>query len=839
MGRVSEADIAAIRENADILEIVGREINLTPSGREYIGLCPFHQDHRPSLHVNPGKGIYKCFSCGAGGDVFRYVTQRTGMNFLDAVRYVAETQGIAIQFTAEDKAREAERTEIYKALEIATRLFQRNLSHSSQAQDYLYGKRKITDETAKEFRIGFAPDEWESLIQSIGPDSNTGLSLETLQQAGLIRAREGNRGFYDYFRGRLIFPVTDLAGRIVGFAGRGMAQDSIPKYLNSPENPVFSKSRILFGLSQASRQIRETRRAIVVEGYLDAIAGQQAGLPIIATCGTALTEAQAEILNRRFPGLEIILAFDGDDAGRRATLKASTQLLGEANASVCLMPEGKDPDEILLAQGAPGQTLFDSARGGREMFEQLLSQRVLAFDYYLSERLKGRNLKDPGDTSRLLREVASDFRRIPGDVLPIYVTALSERTGIDPDSINQAVSGDEYERHRGGAIPPRDQCEADLLHGLMLLPAVVERFRGIVTEKLFTSPERRAVANYLLRGGDVDSVHTPLLQQASAAAESIIALPGNADLRPHVLHRLLSPPSAAARRNLKYYELAYRLIRGWEAFQAVSQTGEKGHSIDLLGPLVSGLEEAIRASENIGHWRDIKDLPGARIIDKKYLLIQRTWTGEELPKNFGGLGEYLLQHASGFTTEIGRSPVTDIAADHNIASVDVEDGPEQLFSISGTTFKEGTLANTTFFARCAAEEPNILAGFIPPAARKDRIITFRGAHDMAALRRGVARHFGDDSSYLPQLSRMNTNHRDVSVFLAGILNGRTIDRSLRSAEKHLFGYDRKFDPPSEQIPRIYAEFLRTGDPTCVEKIVSHTITDTISPLAILHLASVT
>jgi uncharacterized protein YprB with RNaseH-like and TPR domain len=282
----------------------------------------------------------------------------------------------------------------------------------------------------------------------------------------------------------------------------------------------------------------------------------------------------------------------------------------------------------------------------------------------------------------------------------------------------------------------------------------------------------------------------------------------------------------------------YRLMIGWSAFHTISKTGDRGHSIETLSSLSGGLEALLAAQENLGSWKNLIDLPGARIVEDRYLLVERSWQGEELPKTFGALGEYLLTHGKDFARVIGASPATDIRQQDRVFSFDVEDGPTQVYSIASTSYDDGKLTNSTLFARQEQDEPHILAGFLPTTVSHDKIITFRGAHDLAALRRGAVKHFPEGSPHFTQIARMRIRNRDVSVFIDGILGRRVIDRSLRSAEKHLFGFDRPFDPPSERMHEIYNLFLQTRDPKYAEQILRHTITDTISPLAILHMASV-
>ncbi|MBU0907699.1 MAG: DNA primase, partial [Nanoarchaeota archaeon] len=785
MGRVSDVDIANIREAASIVDIVGANVPLRRSGREYTGLCPFHQDHTPSLHVNPQKGIYKCFACGAGGDVFGYVMRRDGVGFLEAVRSVAETKGLHVKFSGEDHARAIETAPLYEALETATKLFQRALNSNSSAQDYLFGERKVESATAEDFRIGFAPDEWDYLLQSLGPGSNAGISLETLERSGLVHARRDHSGFYDYFRNRIIFPITDPTGRVVGFSGRDLSGDpKAPKYLNTPESPVFRKGEVLFGLTQAAPLIKAERQAVVVEGYLDAVTGQQADFPTIAVGGTAFTRQHAETLRRRHPGLEIFLTFDGDSAGQTAADKASAQLLGSSDTYVCLLPDGQDPADILTRERTPGTTLFDTGTGGKEAFARILSQGVPIFEHYMSHKLKGRKLDGPAAVSEFLRGMAKDLQGVPRDVLPVYVNEISRRTNIDHDSIHQALSNQEYEKHRGRTIPPRDHLETELIHGLMILQSVVERFREVLTPDTFTSPERRAVVAYLLGGHEVSSVHTPLFQAASDATERIMRVPGNEELRSHLLYGLLSPPNNIRRKNLGHFLDVYQMIQAWEAFRRVNEAGHRGHSIERISTLVAGLEETLHDWETPGNWKNVEDLPGARVVGGKYLLVERSWAGEQIPGDFGTLGEYLLKHGANFAQTIGASPVTDIAAGDRLVSFDIEDSPakgNQIISIASTTYTKATLRNSTLFARTDREEPLLLEDFLPTMADFDTILTYRGDHDIAAVRRRANAHFGNNSRAQGLVAQMRRKHRDISAISRKITDGKTLDRRLKTA----------------------------------------------------------
>lgn len=843
MGKVSDCDIARIREDADIVGIIGEKVKLEERGKEFLGLCPFHRDEHPSLTVNRRKGIYKCFSCGAGGSVFDFVMHFDGVGFSDAVKYVADRVGYKLTFDGEDSKRYAETASIYDALGKAARLYQNEFWNSRKAQDFLLGKRGIEPETARDFGAGYAPDEWEFLINRIGPGTKDGVPLEVLNKAGLVRPRRKGEGYYDYFRARILFPIYDLTGRIVGFGGRDVSGDEeAPKFLNTPETPIFDKSRVLFGLHQASRQIKEEGRAIVTEGYIDAMVGQQSGLPMIAMIGTSFTREQAKILERKHSGLEIIFAFDGDEAGRRAAFKTSKQLLGNADAHVCFLPDGKDPDEILLGREyVSGDTLFESGEvDGRRAFDAILRDRKTVFETYVSGLLNGRKLDGPEAVSGLLRGIAEDFREIPSDVLPIYISAMSKRIGVDEDSIRIALAGRRAELNRGLEIPSAEQCETELLYGFMLLPSVVERFRGAVSENMFTNSERRAIFNYLFEGGNVDSVHTPLLQSASEATDRIMHVPGNECLRAHVLHGLLSPPSSVKRRNLGYFEHMYNLLRGWQAFRTVSEAGRRGYGIERVGLLVDGLGNTLEDWESDLAFKRIEDLPGAN-ADGKCLQIKRLWKGEQIVRAFGSLGEYLLAHGHNFSQAIGSSPATDIGTSDKLVSIDLEDSPSadnQIFSIAGTTYRRGELKAFALFARDEGEEKHVLAGFLPFAAGFDKVLTYRGAHDLAAIKRRVETHFKEGSKKRQLVGHIRGSHRDVAAILERKLDGQTLDKRLRTAETHFFKYDRGgFDVPSSMIPEIYEEFVRTGKAGLAEQIIRHNIIDTVTPLALLHKVS--
>jgi DNA primase len=349
MSRFSEQTIEVLKSRIDLVEVVGEYVKLRRSGRNYLGLCPFHNERTPSFTVSPERGFFHCFGCGAGGTVFNFLMRVEGVAFPEAARMLAKRCGVALVETApgttrDDSAREA----IFRVGEFAREFFAGLLWETREgepARGYLR-KRAITEKTAKEFKLGFASSSSAAFTAAA---RKKGL-LKAAVNAGLVRPT-GADGLRDMFRGRLMFPIHDVQGRVIAFGGRSL-DDSAPKYLNSPESLVFSKGRILFGLYQARRAIVATDRAIVVEGYIDTLALWQAGFcETVATLGTALTVEHLRLLGRHTRN--VLACFDGDSAGRAASLRAlpiflSSGILGRA----VFLPSGFDPDKLIAERGA-------------------------------------------------------------------------------------------------------------------------------------------------------------------------------------------------------------------------------------------------------------------------------------------------------------------------------------------------------------------------------------------------------------------------------------------------------------------------------------------------------
>ncbi len=331
-----------IRDKCDLVEVISQHVALRKRGRTMEGLCPFHTEKTPSFHVNAERQMWKCFGCGEGGDVFSFVQKIDNLTFPEAAEQLAAKVGIKIERTEQAARQISDKERILLANNIACAFFRKMLVTSATAQEYLK-KRGLSESTVEKYKIGYAPPNWDDLL---GHLTTQRISQADALKAGLIIARENSPGFYDRFRDRLMFPILDTSERVIAFGGRIMG-DGEPKYLNSPETPLFYKNKTLYGLNFARRAVAAKDRILVVEGYMDTIAAQEAGFEnTVATMGTALTEEHVNIISRFTKN--VILSFDSDSAGMNAALKSSPIFERAGfNVRILSMPKGEDPDSIL------------------------------------------------------------------------------------------------------------------------------------------------------------------------------------------------------------------------------------------------------------------------------------------------------------------------------------------------------------------------------------------------------------------------------------------------------------------------------------------------------------
>ena len=341
-----------VQEATDIVALIGEHVALHKKGREWVAVCPFHDDHRPSMTISPVKQIFKCFSCGAGGDVFSWLTRYQRMTFPEALAHLAQRAGIQLQRTAstdQDGSAGASQDNRRPLLEASARAlecfraFLRHAEHGAAARQYME-QRRILPDSIEGFQIGCAPDRWDGLLTMIRRND---WDIDAFDRAGALTKRSSGDGHYDRFRNRLIFPICDDIGRPIAFGGRRLSEEDEPKYLNSPETVLFNKSATLYGLHLSKQQIIAQRTAVVVEGYTDVIACHQAGLKnVVATLGTALTEQHARQL-RRYAD-KVVLIFDPDEAGQQAADRAVEAFLsGDLDVAVAVLPQMLDPAALL------------------------------------------------------------------------------------------------------------------------------------------------------------------------------------------------------------------------------------------------------------------------------------------------------------------------------------------------------------------------------------------------------------------------------------------------------------------------------------------------------------
>ncbi len=371
-----------VQQATDIVRLIGEQVALRPKGKEFAGLCPFHDDKNPSMQVSPAKQIYKCFSCGAGGDAFSFVMNYHKMNFPEAIKHLAERAGIEVEEQAagfgDQGSGPSERKRISGANAQAMEFFRALLKHPEHGQtarDYI-DRRGISPEMVADFQIGYAPDGWDGLVQMI---EHKGWERDGYELAGLVSQRDSG-GYYDRLRHRLIFPIFDAIGRPIAFGGRKIREEDEPKYLNSPETKLFNKSATLYGLHLAKKPIIDSKTAVIVEGYTDVIACHQGGARnVVATLGTALTSEHVGELRRYAE--KVVLIFDPDEAGQKAADRAVELFLtGDMDVAIAVLPDGLDPADLMAQDNGPQR--WDEAVGS--------AQDALAYQFNrLSEQMDG------------------------------------------------------------------------------------------------------------------------------------------------------------------------------------------------------------------------------------------------------------------------------------------------------------------------------------------------------------------------------------------------------------------------------------------------------------------
>ena len=442
---IPEEKIAYIRNTADIVDVISEAVLLKKAGKNYVGLCPFHSEKTPSFTVSPEKQIFYCFGCSAGGNVFSFLMQQNGLSFPETVRMLARKYGIEIPTRTMSRKQKERITEKESLLEInkqAMNFFKHTLINNSagkKAISYLK-KRGIKIEIIDSFNLGYAPGAWDSLIKYF---SKKKISQSLIEKSGLIISRKNKNGYYDRFRERIIFPIYNINNQVIGFGGR-VLDDSLPKYLNSPETPIYNKRHSLYGLNKAKGKCRESNTVYVVEGYFDLISLHQNGIEnSVAVLGTALSPEHIRLL--RGYASRIILVYDSDEAGIKAALRSMGNFVKEEiDARVIILPPGYDPDSFLHEYGA-------------EHFMSASKQALSIFTFLIESAVKKHGLSTQGKI-RVVSDLKEPLATINDSVArSLYIKELAERIGIEEGAILEKVREVSGKKEAGYLGPSHDK----------------------------------------------------------------------------------------------------------------------------------------------------------------------------------------------------------------------------------------------------------------------------------------------------------------------------------------------------------------------------------------------
>ncbi len=516
-GRIRDTDVAHVRERTRIEDVIGEYIQLkNAGGGQRKGLCPFHDEKTPSFHVTPSRGFYHCFGCQESGDVITFIMKMEHLTFTETIERLAERMGYPLTYeSGGGSAPTGERARLILANQAAARFYQDCLD----AQDALVAREFLTSRgfdrsAAARFGVGYAPDQWDGLRKNL---ITQGFNDRELSLAGLTK--DGQRGPIDRFRHRVIWPIRDISGDVVGFGARKLASDEVdsgPKYLNTPETPLYKKSQVLYGLDMAKKEIAKTRKAVIVEGYTDVMAAHLAGVgTAVATCGTAFGDEHIRILRRllmdddAFRG-EVIFTFDGDAAGQKAALKAfDSDQKFVSQTFVAIEPRGMDPCELRQADG-------DVA------VRDLIARRIPLFEFAIRSTLKEYDLDRPEGRIAALSESAPMLARIRDTALrPEYARSLARWIGVEVEQVNEVVSKVQSNSRRresfkevttqpsGSWRPdpaePALILEREVLKARLQLPAFCIDWRKL-EQNAFTHPAYQRLRAFIDQGRDFEAI---------------------------------------------------------------------------------------------------------------------------------------------------------------------------------------------------------------------------------------------------------------------------------------------------------------------------------------------
>jgi DNA primase len=526
--RFPQTFIDDLRRQADIVRVIQDYVSLKKKGANWMACCPFHQEKTPSFSVNPAKDIFYCFGCAKGGSVFNFVMEIERVTFPEAVKIVAEKANMPLPAMVEDQKFETRRKEADEVIELNSwalewweSQLEQNNAEARAARDYLSG-RGISDETRKAFRLGYALDSWDALSTHL---KQRGASAAQIERSGLVVKKDAG-GFYDRFRGRLIFPVMDAQGRAVAFGGRTLQPDGEPKYLNSPETAAYTKGRHLFGLNLTRDEIRRRKFTILVEGYLDLIIPYQFGVRnVAASLGTALTPEQAKLLARF--ARKVVVNYDGDSAGVKAAKRAIETLLAEdIETKVLVLPDGADPDEFIRTHGV-------------EAYQERRGKALPHIQFVLDQAVRDRNLLRPADKATAVEEALPFVRAVRNGIQKReYFDMAMDALRVEEPALRRelwqtvkanAPAGQDVRQkivRAAGAQPTiAEQRLLELLvHDAELRRTILPRIEARDYEELPTASIFRALIELEQEGADVDFTTLTAKTEADPLAADFVPL---------------------------------------------------------------------------------------------------------------------------------------------------------------------------------------------------------------------------------------------------------------------------------------------------------------------------
>ena len=501
---ILSSTIDEIRNKADILQIVGEYVPLKKRGKNYLGLCPFHSEKTPSFTVSPEKQIFHCFGCNEGGNVFAFLMKIENISFSEAVELLGERLSIAVKKTGASPALTSEKDKYIGIMELAQRLYRETLegSEGALAREYLK-KRGLSEASVKAFDLGCSPNKWDTLLNFL---FKKGVVQKDMEKLGLIIERTDKSGFYDRFRERLMFPIYDLRGRVIGFGGRIIPSDNKTdeeaKYINSPDSPIYNKGYSIYGINVTKDDIKKTRTAILVEGNVDLITCWQYGIKnVVCPLGTALTSNQAKIIHRFADN--VVIAFDRDNAGNTATAR-SVEILRDEGLSVKVSryEGGKDPDEALKAKGA-------------ESFIKAANEAIPWMEYMIANTLSKYDLKGIEGRAKAVKAVALIIAQEKDEfVQKGYIKHVAEKLGFGIDEVSSEVKRHGFYSKKGEALSLKrsvekpslkiEKAEECIIKLSMTDKEIMDMFRQNISWQEFTGKNTKIIAE-LLQSIDIDT----------------------------------------------------------------------------------------------------------------------------------------------------------------------------------------------------------------------------------------------------------------------------------------------------------------------------------------------